>query len=32
LRKIAKDLCEKRHAAFLPDDDMGESHLFIRLA
>ena len=32
LRKLCQDLCEQRKGAMLPDRDMGESHLFIRLA
>jgi hypothetical protein len=32
LRKICRDLCDKRGGAFLPDEkDMGESHLFLNL-
>jgi len=31
VRKIVENLCKKRGAALLPDADMGESHLFIRL-
>lgn len=32
LRKAATCLCKKRSAALLPEDDIGENHLFIRLA
>ena len=31
LRKLCQDLCDKRDGAMLPDKDIGESHLFIRL-
>lgn len=32
LRKICRDLCNKRGGAFLPDEkDLGESHLFLNL-
>jgi hypothetical protein len=31
VRKLCQDLCDKRGGALLPDKDMGESHLFIRL-
>ncbi len=32
LRKLCQDLCDQRDGAMLPDKDMGESHLFIKLA
>ena len=32
VRKLCQDLCDKRDGALLPDKDIGESHLFIRLA
>jgi hypothetical protein len=31
VRKLCQDLCDKRDGALLPDKDMRESHLFIRL-
>jgi hypothetical protein len=31
VRKLCQDLCDERGGALLPDKDMGESHLFIRL-
>jgi len=31
VRKLCKDLCEKRDVAMLPEKEMGESHLFVRL-
>jgi hypothetical protein len=31
VRKLCQDLCDKRGGALLPDKDMGESHLFLRL-
>jgi hypothetical protein len=32
LRKLCQDLCDQRDGALLPDKDIGESHLFMRLA
>ena len=32
LRKLCQDFCDRRGGAMLPDKEMGESHLFIRLA
>lgn len=32
LRKLCQSFCDRRDGALLPDKDMGESHLFIRLA
>ena len=32
LRMLCQDFCNRRGGAMLPDKDMGESHLFIRLA
>ena len=32
LRKLCQDLCDKRDGAMLPDRELGESHLFMRLA
>jgi hypothetical protein len=32
LRKICQDFCRKRDGAMLPDKDISESHLFLRLA
>lgn len=31
LRKLCQNLCDQRDGALLPDKDMGESHLFLRL-
>jgi hypothetical protein len=31
VRKLCQDLCDKRDGALLPDKDMSESHLFMRL-
>jgi hypothetical protein len=31
VRKLCQDLCEKRDVAMLPEKEMGESHLFVRL-
>jgi len=31
VRKICQDICDQRDGALLPDKDMGESHLFMRL-
>jgi hypothetical protein len=31
VRKLCHDLCEKRDVAMLPEKEMGESHLFVRL-
>lgn len=31
LRKLCQDFCDQRDGALLPDKDMGESHLFLRL-
>ena len=32
LRKLCQDFCDQRDGAMLPDKDIGESHLFMRLA
>lgn len=32
VRKICQGLCDKRNGAMLPDTDLGENHLFLRLA
>jgi hypothetical protein len=31
VRKLCQDMCEKRDVAMLPEREMGESHLFVRL-
>jgi hypothetical protein len=31
VRELCQNLCDKRDGALLPDKDMGESHLFVRL-
>jgi hypothetical protein len=31
VRKLCQNLCDRRDGALLPDKDMGESHLFLRL-
>src|SRR5208282_2872841 len=32
VRRLCKDFCRRRDGALLPDNDFGESHLFMRLA